>query len=313
MMQLKKWTLIIAIVIGIIGCRLEDAEHDGTLNIVCTTSMIGDATRAIADDGMSVHTLMGPGVDPHLYKPSPDVVTRLEKADIIIHNGLHLEGKMGDLFNGLKDKKVIIQMSDGITQTHFLPAQSDTAIYDPHIWFDVELWSKAIRHLGRKLAEVEHADRTAIEQSTRIYVDTLSKLHHWVQQQIASIPPENRVMITSHDAFRYFGRAYGIEVQGLQGISTVAEFGLKDITAMVNEIVDRKIPAVFIESSVSDRSMKAVIEGCSRKGFDLQLGGTLYSDAMGPDDSPAGHYPGMIRHNVRTIVKALLKNEKDSS
>lgn len=305
----KIYVWLFLVVSAVSGCRIEDAGHSGNLKVVCTTGMIGDATKNLTEglsDSIEVFTLMGPGVDPHLYKPSPDVVNILGNADVIIHNGLHLEGKMADIFNRLKREKIIIEISENLDEHRLLNATvANTGAHDPHIWFNVELWAEAVRYLGSKLSLINGVSREKVLSNTEAYVYSLEELNNWVKDELEKIPTENRVMITSHDAFRYFGDAYNIDVMGLQGISTVAEFGLKDITELVNFIVEEKIPAVFVESSVSGKSMQAVQEGCKSKGHNLEIGGTLYSDAMGAEGTPEGTYIGMVKHNVNTIVKAL--------
>lgn len=300
------WVLCCSV---ILSCRLDSTMSNSEFTIVCTTGMIGDAVQEILGPEIKVHRLMGPGVDPHLYKPSPDVVNLLKEADLIVHNGLHLEGKMGEIFNTLAQEKIVLQISDGLPSERLLLATGENTGIDPHIWFDVSLWREGVAYLGAELAKISTFNPEEVGQNTAVYLQALDELHRWVSEKISQIPRSKRVLITSHDAFQYFGRAYDIEVRGLQGISTVAEFGLKDITDLVQFIVTRRIPAVFVESSVSDKSMQAVREGCKTKGLDLKIGGTLYSDAMGPEDQPEGKYIGMVHHNVNTIYNAL--TEKD--
>lgn len=298
----------ILIVIGVLlfsACRLEDKKPGERLKIVCTTGMIGDAVENIVGDDADVYTIMGPGTDPHLYKPTPNIIEELENADIIIHNGLHLEGKMGDVFEKLENEKIILQVSDGISNDELLSSFDGSTLHDPHIWFDLTIWSKGIAYIGMELADIDSTKTDDWTQNTEQYTKKIDSMHVWVSRQIESIPENQRILITSHDAFRYFGKRYDVEVKGLQGISTVSEFGLKDVTNMVDYIVSNKIKSVFVESSVSEKSMKAVQEGCIEKGHQLKIGGTLYSDAMGPSGSSAGNYLGMIQHNVNEIVKAL--------
>lgn len=298
----------ILIVIGVLlfsACRLEDKKPGERLKIVCTTGMIGDAVENIVGDDADVYTIMGPGTDPHLYKPTPNIIEELENADVIIHNGLHLEGKMGDVFEKLENEKIILQVSDGISNDELLSSFDGSTLHDPHIWFDLTIWSKGIAYIGKKLADIDSTKTDDWRQNAEQYTKKIDSMHVWVSRQIENIPESQRILITSHDAFRYFGKRYDVEVKGLQGISTVSEFGLKDVTNMVDYIVSNEIKSVFVESSVSEKSMKAVQEGCIEKGHQLKIGGTLYSDAMGPSSSSAGNYLGMIQHNVNEIVKAL--------
>lgn len=304
-MNFKPLLLGCLALISMLGCRIENAESSTHLSVVCTTGMIGDAVKNILPADIEVFTLMGPGVDPHLYKPSPEVVAQLSQADIIVHNGLHLEGKMGDIFNALKDEKIVLEMSGGLKESQLLKSETDASVHDPHIWFDVDLWQQCVGYLGQQLSKIDGLDAVEVSNNTQKYQKTLQQLHQWVKAKVMEIPKGNRIMITSHDAFRYFGRAYDIRVMGLQGISTVSEFGLKDITNLVQFVVDHRVPAVFVESSVSSKSMQAVQEGCKNKGHNLVIGGTMYSDAMGAADGPEGNYVGMVKHNATILTQAL--------
>ena len=275
------------------------------LYIVCTTGMIWDAVKNIAKDRAKTEAIMGPGVDPHLYKATRNDLTMLREADIVFYNGLHLEGKMGEVMEKLGRQKAVIAVSEKIDKSrlHQLTGSSDAI--DPHIWFDVNPWSEAVKHIRDKLMELDKKNKDFYSKNAEEYLKQLAELHEEVKKDIASIPSEIRVLITAHDAFGYFGKAYDIEVRGLQGISTVSEFGLKDISDLTNFIVSRKIKAVFVETSIPRKSLEAVVEGCQEKGHQVKIGGTLYSDAMGADDTPEGTYVGMVRANVRTITDAL--------
>ena len=290
------------------ACKQPETENtDGPL-IVVTTGMVADATRHIAGPDARVEALMGPGVDPHLYKATQGDLVLLRKADIIIYNGLHLEGKMQEIFDQLAETKPVYAMGAGIPPQNLLDANGpQQKNYDPHIWFDVGIWAGAVQKLGYFLSSnmPEHSDSLILR--TAAYTDTLLALHREISQTLQDVPANKRTIITSHDAFRYFGRAYQFKVVGLQGISTAAEFGLKDVTDMVDLIIAEGIPAVFVESSVSEKSIRSVMDGCAAKGHPIQLGGTLYSDAMGAADTPEGSYTGMVRSNVQTLVNALTR------
>jgi len=299
-------TLIIAA--SLAGCGGKTQETgDKKTNIVTTTGMIADAIENIAGDKATVTALMGPGVDPHLYKASQGDLTKLRGADIIFYNGLHLEGKMQEIFDQLSKEKPVFAISASIDENKLrnVAQVSGISAHDPHIWFDVMMWSACVEEIGKKLSETDPTNAAFYKENTRIYLEKLKKLDEDVRNKISSIPPENRILITSHDAFGYYGRAYGIEVKGLQGISTAAEFGLKDITDMVNMIIALKVKAVFVESSVSEKSINAVREGCKKKGHELKSGGTLFSDAMGAKNTPEGNYIGMVQHNTNIIYEAL--------
>lgn len=271
--------------------------------ILATTGMIADMLQHIVGDRATVEALMNPGVDPHLYKASQGDLRKIMDADYLFYNGLHLEGKLGGIFGKQQRVKPVIPIGDGLPD--LIPLNED--IYDPHIWFDVRLWRAATAVATRELSRLDGANAGYYQANARRYQQQLDSLDQWVRKQIRIIPERKRVLITAHDAFSYFGRAYDIEVKGLQGISTLSEFGLRDVSDLVAYIVARQIPAVFVESSVSDRSLKAVLAGVRERGGKVQIGGSLYSDAMGKAGTPEGTYIGMVKHNVRTIVEALSK------
>jgi manganese/zinc/iron transport system substrate-binding protein len=288
------------------GCQPDlPAEHEDTLTIVCTTGMLGDAVRNIVPDSFTVHTLMGPGVDPHLYKAAQGDLQWLNRADLIFYNGLHLEGKMGEVLEKVARQKKVVAVGETLDTSLLINSTDYPGTFDPHIWFDVALWSTSVEAIAEELATFD-PDRAAEYRSrAATYVTSLQALDQEVQQEIQKIPSSGRVLITAHDAFEYFGKAYDIEVRGLQGISTVSEYGLRDVTDLVSFIVNRGVKAIFVESSVPTKSLEAVVEGCRKEGHEVKIGGTLFSDAMGADGTPEGTYPGMVRYNLETIVSAL--------
>jgi manganese/zinc/iron transport system substrate-binding protein len=302
------WYILILALALALNFACESSNNNNTsrkLSIVTTTGMIADIAKNIGKDSVKVTALMGPGVDPHLYKATQGDLGRLRNADIILYNGLHLEGKMGEVFEKLERIKTVIPVSRNIPQERLRRDTVFQGAVDPHIWFDVGLWIKAAEEVTAVLKK-EDADNTAFyDANALIYIAELKTLHNWVMTEIASIPDEYRILITAHDAFSYFGLAYNMNVRGLQGISTLSEFGLKDRVDLVNYIVDKKIKAVFVETSVSEKNINAIIEGCQKKGHDVKIGGYLFSDAMGADGTPEGTYQGMVRKNVNTIVMAL--------
>lgn len=275
------------------------------LQVVATTSMITDLVKNIGGEHVEVTGLMGPGVDPHLYKPTQGDLTDLRQADIIFYNGLHLEGKMGEVLQKFGRQKMVYAIGDAIPEQNLLKVSGQGDTWDPHIWFDVSLWAQTVPLVTEKLSETMPEQASYFKQQASAYRQQLQELHQWVADRIAEIPEEGRVLVTAHDAFEYFGRAYGIEVRGLQGISTLSEFGLRDIKQMVDFVADNNIKAVFVESSVPARSLEAVVEGAEQRGHQIKIGGTLYSDAMGAPDSDAGTYTGMVRSNVKEITAAL--------
>ena len=274
-----------------------------TIRVVATTGMVADLAREIGADRVEVAALMGPGVDPHLYTATAGDVERIDRADLILYNGLHLEGKMGDVLESAARDRPVVAVTDTCDGARLL-GQPGADYKDPHVWFDVALWAQATRAVGDALAGLDptHADGYRAREAA--YRERLEALDAEVRAAIGEIPEARRVLITSHDAFRYFGRAYGIEVAGLQGISTVVESGLQERAAIVDLVIARGVKALFVESSVSPKAIEAVLDDLRRRGHDVKLGGKLFSDAMGGDPETS-HYVGMVRANVRTIVEAL--------
>jgi manganese/zinc/iron transport system substrate-binding protein len=301
LLQAGLFTLLILIS----GCG-DKNEKTGNekLQIVTTTGMIADAVLNIAGDKVEITALMGPGVDPHLYKATQGDVSRLKNASLIFYNGLHLEGKMSDILSRL-DKNKVIPVSRHIEEARLRKSVQFADSHDPHIWFNVKLWMEAVREISAELQKTDTANAAFYKKNAEAYLLKLDSLDAWTRSEIQSIPREGRILITAHDAFGYFGDAYDIEVKGLQGISTLSEFGLNDVTELVNLIVSRKVKAVFVESSVPKKSIEAVVAGCRNRGHEVKIGGTLYSDAMGAAGTSEGTYVGMVRANVNTIVKAL--------
>ncbi|MEM9390602.1 MAG: zinc ABC transporter substrate-binding protein [Bacteroidota bacterium] len=298
--------IIFPLLIVVFSCSVDTKkESNAPLTIVTTTGMIADATKNIVGDSAEVMALMGPGVDPHLYKATQGDLKKLTHADIIIYNGLHLEGKMGEVLEKLSRVKPVIAVADGVDPSLLKTAPEFNNSYDPHIWFDVKLWQMAAEHINTELGKNRPAAVGYFTANFKSYSSQLDTLDQWVAKRISEISEEGRVLITAHDAFGYFGAAYGMEVKGLQGISTLSEYGLRDIANLVDYIVDEQIKAVFVETSVSEKAINAVVEGCRQKGFDVTVGGNLFSDAMGAEGTPEGAYAGMVRSNVNTIVNAL--------
>ena len=290
------------------GCAGSSSDQkSGTLRVATTVGMIGDAVSQVGGDHVDVTNLMGPGVDPHLYKPSAGDISTLENADVVFYGGLHLEGQMVEVFESLSTRKKVVAVSSDIDRSRLRAVAGANDTFDPHIWFDVMLWTDTVRTVNRTLAEVDPNNAGDYQQAADDYISQLESLHTWVQQQIALIPVEQRVLITSHDAFGYFGDAYDMEVVALQGISTSSEYSLQDIERIINIVVARQLPAIFVESSVSQKSIEAVQEGSRARGHNVVIGGQLYSDAMGDPATAAGSYIGMVQANVNTISQALQK------
>jgi manganese/zinc/iron transport system substrate-binding protein len=296
---------ILFLALGILGCQSPERADNATLKVVCTTGMVGDAVAHLMGEHAEVKTLMGPGVDPHLYKATQGDIEALTRADLIVYNGLHLEGKMTEILEKLSSSRKVYAVGELLPANKLINSTDYVDAHDPHIWFDVALWEEAISELADELKKDYPEFSSDLETNSASYADTLKRLHLEVAQGIKTLPERQRVLITAHDAFKYFGKAYGMDVKGLQGISTASEYGLRDVSDLVNFVSENNIKAIFVESSVPRRSIEAVIEGAGERGHDLVLGGELYSDAMGSTGTPEGTYTGMVRHNLNTIVKAL--------
>ncbi|MGE6227057.1 metal ABC transporter solute-binding protein, Zn/Mn family [Paenibacillus chitinolyticus] len=304
--------LIVGSVMALSGCSPEPsamtgekAGNAGKVRITTTIGMIADIAREIGGEHVEVTSLMKSGVDPHLYKASQGDISKLDKADVIFYNGLHLEGKMTEILEQMGGKKPTVAVSDPIDRKELRSGDDAGTQYDPHIWFNVKHWMTASEKVRDELIKFDSAHEQDYRSKSDAYLAKLKELDVYTQSEIASIPEGARVLVTAHDAFGYFGDAYGIKVMGLQGMSTASEYGSKDVTDLRDYLVANKIKAVFIESSVPQKAIDAVIEGAKQKGHEVKIGGTLYSDAMGEEGTNEGTYIGMVRHNVDTIVKAL--------
>jgi manganese/zinc/iron transport system substrate-binding protein len=282
-----------------------DPDAGGPTTIVATTNLVADVARAVAGEHAHVEALMGPGVDPHLYKASEGDVRRLAEADLILYNGLHLEGKMADILVKMARSRPVVALGEGIPEEALREPPEFAGQYDPHVWFDVSLWRQTLPVVAEELAALDPEHAEDYRANAAAYAAELAALDAWVEEQVATLPPERRLLITAHDAFGYFGRRYGMEVIGIQGISTLAEAGLQDVERVVDLVVERQVPAIFVESSVPRRTVEAVQAAVRDRGRELAIGGELFSDSLGAQGTPEGDYVGMVRHNVETIVEAL--------
>lgn len=279
--------------------------EDKRLRVVATTSIVADTVSRVGGDRIRIHALMGPGVDPHLYKASEGDVLRIAGADVVFYSGLHLEARMAEVFEKVGKRVRTVAVTQDIPRERLLYAEGEGSPPDPHVWFDVSLWRMTVGTICEALSAIDPASSATYRNNAEQFARELEELDAYVRRRAAEVPATQRVLITAHDAFRYFGRAYGFEVVGLQGISTASEAGTGDIDRLARLIVQRRIRGIFIESSVPVRTVRAVQEAVRARGFDVQIGGELYSDALGDPNSPAGTYVGMVRYNIDTIVKAL--------
>lgn len=283
----------------------DEVTISNRFSIVCTTSIIEDTVRQLIGDDAQVISLMGPDIDPHLYRAREHDIQTLSSANLIIYNGLHLEGKLADVLASMNRYVPTIGLANELDPTRFITSPEYATLYDPHIWFDVRIWIDIVHVLRDALMkhDPEHAD--AYASRAHAYSNELENLDRWIHEQISRLAPEQRILVTAHDAFHYFGRAYGFQVVALQGISTESEAGIKDVQTLVDFIVTHKVRALFVEASIPERNIQAVQQAVRARGFEVKIGEQLYSDALGSIGSSADTYIGMVRHNVNAIISAL--------
>lgn len=306
--QLKVMVLVVLVMLTgttlfVLHRSAHNAQHH-PFTIVCTTSILADTVSNIVGNHASVISLMGPGIDPHVYRARESDLTKLLSADIIIYNGLHLEGKMADILQKMPQVPTIAA-SDALASQQLLQLKEYPNLYDPHVWFDVSLWKDVVRYVSKQIIHHDHIHASAYTAATHAYCIALDELDGWVHKQIDTIPVTQRILITAHDAFGYFGRRYGLAVMGLQGISTDSEPGITDIQEITATIVTHNIHAIFVETSVPPRALQAVQAAAHAHGVMVKLHDQLYSDTLGEPESAAAHYSDMVKHNVRTIVAGL--------
>ncbi|WP_046173438.1 metal ABC transporter solute-binding protein, Zn/Mn family [Domibacillus indicus] len=310
----KVWflSLVLILALSAAGCgQTEKGESEtgsndyGPIMVTTTIGQIADAVENIGGEHVEVHSLMGPGVDPHLYKAKQSDIELLQDADVVFYNGLHLEGKMLEIFEQMSESKPAVAIADSIPKDDLRKDAADETVIDPHVWFDIDLWKTSLTEVKDTLIEADPENKDDYEQNAEDYFAELDELKEYAAEELAGIPKKQRVLVTAHDAFNYFGAKHDMEVMGLQGLSTDAEYGLADVQSLVKTLVERNIKAVFVESSISEKSINAVIEGAKNQNHDVKIGGELFSDAMGKAGTEEGTYTGMYKHNVDTIVNAL--------
>ncbi len=297
------------------GCGGDSSgpEASGPIQVVATTTIVGDMVKTIGGAEVKVDVLMGPGIDPHLYKASAGDVSRMSNADAIFFNGLHLEGKMTEVLAKMGERgATTVAVAECIPEDSLIALEGYSDLHDPHVWFDVSLWKATSRCVADTLARLDPENADLFAQRAAASVGEFEALDLWIADRVAGLEPEQRVLVTAHDAFSYFGRAYGFEVRGLLGVSTAAEAGTSDVQRLAEFIVERKIPAIFVETSVPPRYVQALQEAVASRGFDVKIGASLYSDSLGDPETPAGTYAGTVRANVEAIVEGLSGNENAS-
>ena len=302
--------------IGILVCSGCDpkgepgAAREDKLRVVTTIGMITDVVKNVGGTRVEVTGVMEPGVDPHFYNPTPKDVQRLGSAHIIFYNGLYLEAKMVDILAKMSEDTLTVAVTDAVDRSLLLTPSEYEGLYDPHLWFDVNLWMQVVGKVRDALSEFDADSTVLYRNNAERYLTKLMELNEYVESQVERVPSQQRVLVTAHDCFNYFGKAYGFEVRGLQGISTTAEVGIADVQELAAFIAERGISAIFVESSVSSRNLEAVKAAVKSKGFDVKIGGELFTDAMGNEGTSEGTYIGMIRHNIDTIVHALIEESE---
>jgi manganese/zinc/iron transport system substrate-binding protein len=287
------------------ACTGKKQTRSGKLKIVTTTGMLGDLASNIGGDAVTVESLMGPGIDPHLYRPTPSDVQKLQSADFIVYNGLELEGRMEEMLDKLSASKPTFAVGSKLPESRLVTVAGSGKRFDPHIWFDVTLWSEAGKHLADELAKQDPDHAKEFADRFQTYLSKLSVLNNDIIMRLSAVPKNQRVLVTAHDAFHYFGKAYDFEVLGIQGTSTATEAGAGEIKRLAEVIAERKIKAIFVETSVPKATVEALQKAVASRGWAVKIGGSLFSDAMGNPGTPEGTYIGMVEHNAQTIADAL--------
>lgn len=300
--MIKKLIVLGCVLLFLVGCSGPKKEG---FTVVSTTGIINDIVKNIAGEHATAIALMGPGVDPHLYKATEGDVRRLADADLICYNGLHLEAKMGEILEQMAKRNHVLAVTHSMPDDRLMHPDAFEGMPDPHVWFDVSLWSYTIDDIAEALVKMDPEHKDEYLKNASEYKEKLSSLHEWILNEVTIIPEQKRVIITAHDAFGYFGKAYGFTVKGLQGISTESKAGAKDVIDLASYISTSKIKSIFVETSISEKNIKAVQAAVGSNGWTVTIGGELFSDALGDDGTEEGTYIGMVKHNVHTIVEAL--------
>ncbi|MEM1431545.1 MAG: zinc ABC transporter substrate-binding protein [Pseudomonadota bacterium] len=288
-----------------IGLALPASAESDSLEVVATTGMIADAAREVGGELVAVEALMGPGVDPHAYRQTRTDIVAMNRADLVLWHGLYLEAQLEDFMTQLDAEQNVVAVAESMPRNLLIGHDDYADKYDPHVWMNPNLWSRVVLSVRDALIETAPEHEAVFRENADVHLSELKDLAQYTTRVLSSVPPESRVLLSAHDAFNYFGSAYGFEVMGIQGISTESEAGLQRIAELVDMLVERDIRAVFVESSVSDRNIRALIEGAAAEDHEVVIGGELFSDAMGEPGTYEGTYVGMIDHNATVISSAL--------
>ncbi|WP_035086680.1 metal ABC transporter solute-binding protein, Zn/Mn family [Aquimarina latercula] len=304
--MIKKTAIFLALTITLFSCKKEEKKVNQKLNVVTTTTMITDLVKNIGGDLITVEGLMGSGVDPHLYKASEGDVTKLVNADVIFYNGLHLEGKLVEVFEKMGSQNIkTIAVGEVLDKSILIGSDYFASNYDPHIWFNVNNWKQVTLFTIEKLKELDPKNAEVFETNGKSYLKKLNVLESNIKTTIETLPKDKRILVTAHDAFSYFGKEYAFNVVGLQGLSTATEAGVQDVQKLAAFIIENQVKAIFVETSVPKRTIEALQAAVKSKDHEVIIGGTLYSDALGNPGTIEGTYIGMFEYNVNTIVNAL--------
>jgi len=299
--------VVLIFALSVTSCKKEvekEEKGDGKLNVVTTTSMITDIVKNVGGDLVHLEGLMGAGVDPHLYKASAGDVTKLSNADVIFYNGLHLEGKLVEVFEKMdSSRKEVSALGETLDKNTLIGSDYFASNYDPHVWFNIEYFKQFVEKVVLDLSTSDYNNSAKFKANGKAYIEKLEALEKEIKSTIETLPEEKRILVTAHDAFNYFGKSYGFEVVGLQGLSTATEAGVQDVQKLSQFIIDKDVKAIFVESSVPRRTIEALQAAVQSKGHEVVIGGSLYSDALGNPDTVEGTYIGMFTYNVHTIVK----------
>ncbi|KZB51020.1 metal ABC transporter solute-binding protein, Zn/Mn family [Thalassospira xiamenensis] len=300
----RNFGFALAAVCSFVAVSMTDASAK-PIDVVATTSMIADAARQVAGDRAKVTALMGPGVDPHSYRQTRSDIAAMARADLVLWHGLYLEAQLEEFFLDLEKRRNVVAVGEAIDKSKLLSHAEYKGRYDPHVWMDPKLWETVVLAVRDALIKTDPEGEATYRANADKHIADIEKLITYMQSVTKTVPEKSRVLLTAHDAFNYFGRGYDFEVMGIQGISTESEAGLRRVEELVDTIVDRNIAAVFVESSVPERNVRALIEGAAARGQKVEIGGTLFSDAMGEPGTYEGTYIGMIDHNATLITRAL--------
>jgi manganese/zinc/iron transport system substrate-binding protein len=299
------WYIILFFVLA--ACKSDSKEHRQKPRIVATTSILADGVRNLVGDQADVVALMPAGVDPHLYKASVRDLDLLTNADLVIYHGLFLEGKMTEIFEKLSHSQTLINISEGLPQDRLLRSSPEIHSVDPHIWFDVNLWSMALQFTANSLIDWKPEWKSVLEQNSIEYLHELSQLDSAVRLQVNELRSAGQVLVTAHDAFAYFGQAYQLPVKSLQGLSTLSEPGLRDLTELIEVVQENHVKAIFAEQTISPKAIRAVAAGAGERNHQVKLAGPLFTDSLDAEGTPAGTYIGMVKTNLEIIYQNLLK------